>query len=102
MVKEAKQRNLEIVSAMGAGNRTGVPSFKIADVYKTHTDGLARKFRKMLRDEGVESLPVAFSEEKPQVIGGNFEEKVIGSTSYSPAMCGCTISAYVINKIIEA
>ena len=30
LVKEAKQRNLEIVSAMGAGNRTGIPSFKIA------------------------------------------------------------------------
>ena len=99
LVKTAKEKGLEIVSAMGAGNRVGIPNFKICDVFKTHSDGLAKKFRKMLKDEEISSLDVAFSEEKPLVCKGENEKLVVGSTSYSPAMCGCVISAYVINKL---
>ena len=97
LVKESKLRNLNIISAMGAGNRVGVPKFEICDVFKTYNDGLARKFRKMLKDNNISNLTVAFSSE----IALKTSENVVGSTSYGPAMCGATISGYVINCLIN-
>lgn len=97
LVKESKLRNLNIISAMGAGNRVGVPKFEICDVFKTYNDGLARKFRKMLKDNNISNLTVAFSSEIARKTSENF----VGSTSYGPAMCGATISGYVINCLIN-
>lgn len=96
LVKAAQKRNIPIVSAMGAGNRSSIPVFKICDVFKTYNDGLAKKFRKMLREEGIEKLDVCFCEEKAIPSQG-----AIGSTAYSPSMCGSTISAYVVLKLIN-
>ncbi len=96
LIKESQRRQIPVVSAMGAGNRTSIPVFKICDVFKTYNDGLAKKFRKMLREEDVEKLDVCFCEEKATPSSG-----VIGSTAYSPSMCGSTISAYVVLKLIN-
>lgn len=96
LIKESQRRQIPVVSAMGAGNRTSIPVFKICDVFKTYNDGLAKKFRKMLREEGVEKLDVCFCEEKATPTSG-----AIGSTAYSPSMCGSTISAYVVLKLIN-
>lgn len=96
LVKAAQKRIIPIVSAMGAGNRSSIPVFKICDVFKTYNDGLAKKFRKILREEGIEKLDVCFCEEKSIPSAG-----AIGSTAYSPSMCGSTISAYVVLKLIN-
>lgn len=92
-----KLHNINIVSAMGAGNRKNIPHFEVVDVYKTFNDGLAKVMRKKLRECQVESLDVVASIEKAEKI----EENVVGSISYYPAMCGCVLSAFVINKILE-
>lgn len=94
-----KQRNIQIVSAMGAGNRVGVPSFKIVDIYKTSNDGLAKIMRKKLRERGVDALDVALSDETAQKI--DKKELSVGSISYYPAMCGCVLSAYVVEKLLK-
>lgn len=91
-----KKNNLNIISAMGAGNRFDVPNFYLTDIYKTHDDGLAKVVRKKLRENNILSLDVVTTNSKPINCG-----KVIGSISYYPAMCGCTISAVVINKILR-
>lgn len=98
LIKRAQSLNLKIISAMGAGNRTGVPSFKICDVYKTYNDGLAKKLRKLLKENAVEKLDVAFSDEKCAISN---EQGVVGSTSYSPSMCGSTIAAFVVNELVK-
>ncbi len=92
-----KKHNISIISAMGAGNRYSVPKFYLTDIYKTHDDGLAKVIRKRLRQEGIDSLDVVTSEDKALQVG----ERTIGSISYYPAMCGITISAIVINKILK-
>ncbi len=91
-----KKNNLNIISAMGAGNRFDVPNFYLTDIYKTHDDGLAKVVRKKLRENNILSLDVVTTNSKPINCG-----KVVGSISYYPAMCGCTISAVVINKILR-
>lgn len=91
-----KENQIPIISAMGAGNRMDIPVFKCTDIYKTHDDGLAKVLRKELRLKGVDSLAVVTCESKPIATGSS----VVGSISYYPAMCGCTIAAVVINEFL--
>ena len=90
-----KKNNINIISAMGAGNRFDSPSFTVVDIEKTHDDGLAKAIRKRLRELGIKCLDVAMSYSKPQKF-----DKIIGSISYYPPSCACVIASYVINKII--
>lgn len=91
-----KENNINIISAMGAGNRIDLPSFYVMDIYKTHDDGLAKVMRKKLRERNIKNLDVVCSVSKPIVTSG-----VVGSIAYYPAMCGLVICAYIINKIIK-
>lgn len=91
-----KKHKINIVSAMGAGNRFDQPKFYVTDIYKTHDDGLAKALRKILRVNEIKDLNVVTCDSKPAKIDG-----VIGSISYYPAMCAVTISAHVVNEIIR-
>ena len=92
----AKDRGLNIVSAMGAGNRTVNCDFEICDIYKTSYDALAKKLRKALRDRGVKSLDVCYTKEPTISTTGG-----VGSISYVPSMCGIKIASFVITQILE-
>lgn len=96
MIVFCKKHNIKILSAMGAGNRWDIPKFYLTDIFKTHDDGLAKAIRKRLRAEGVKDLEVVTCDSKPQKCEG-----AVGSISYYPAMCGITISAVVINKLLK-
>ena len=95
LIKECKIANVNIISAMGAGNKIDVPSFEICDIYKTQNDGLAKKMRKLLREEGITSLNVCYSK------ATSISNKTIGSIAYYPACAGSVIAGYVINQIIK-
>lgn len=92
----AHNNNIPIVSSMGAGNRLGIPSVKVVDIYKTHDDGLAKIIRKKLRENNITSHNVVFCENHPSSMG-----KTIGSIVYFPAVCGCILGAYVIEDLIR-
>ena len=96
LVKLAKSKNINIVSALGAGNRSGLPTFEITDVYKTSYDPLAKVFRKKLREENVECLDVCVS--KTQV-----DKKLSppASVMWQPLVSGAVIASFVINKICK-
>lgn len=96
MIVFCKKHKINILSAMGAGNRYDIPKFYLTDIFKTHDDGLAKAIRKRLRAEGVKDLEVVTCDSKPQRCEG-----AVGSISYYPAMCGITISAVVINKLLK-
>ena len=96
LIDIAKSKGLNIVSAMGAGNRTAVCDFEICDVYKTSYDALAKKLRKALRDRDIKNLDVCYTKEPViPTIGG------VGSMSYVPPLCGIKIAGFVINKLLE-
>ena len=96
LIKYAHNNNLPIISAMGAGNRYDIPEFKIIDIFQTSNDGLAKVLRKNLRNAQINHHTVCCA-----VTKANATSREIGSISYYPAMCGCTISAYIVNKILE-
>ena len=96
LIKTAKDMGLNIVSAMGAGNRYQIPKFEVEDLFRTHNDGLAKVLRKQLKSVGVSDLKVVYTHQDTFANGGQ-----VGSIAYYPAMCGCVLSAYVINEIIK-
>ena len=89
--------NIPIISAMGAGNRIDIPEFKVMDLYKTANDGLAKAMRKNLKEQDVKKLQVV-----APVSPALKDINGVGSVSYYPAMCGCVLSAYVINSLINS
>jgi len=96
LIKYCHENDIQIISAMGAGNRYSVPEFKVVDIFKTFNDGLAKIIRKKLREEGISHHEVAFTENEAKPNGD-----IIGSISYYPAMCGCVIAGHVINQLIK-
>lgn len=94
LIDYATKNNLQIVSAMGAGNRFDYPYFKVVDIYKTSNDGLAKVLRKKLKERGVKKLQVVAPESVAQKISP------VGSISYYPVACATVVSAYVVNQIL--
>lgn len=95
LIKSAKQNGVNIVAAMGAAGKFET-SFKVADISKTSVCPLAKVMRKRLREEGIEHLPVVFSEEKPIPRDGE-----LGSMSYVPGAMGLELAGYVIKELIK-
>ena len=97
LIAYCKQKDIKIISAMGAGNRYQLPKFEVCDIFKTHDDGLAKVVRKKLKDLGITKHKVVCAnspiDTQPQ--------GVVGSISYTPTMCGCVIAGEVVNMVIK-
>ena len=65
LIYEAKQRNIPIISAMGAGNKLDASRFRVADISKTSVCPLAKVMRRELGIRGIKHLKVVFSDELP-------------------------------------
>ena len=96
LITFAHENNIPIISAMGAGNRLGIPNVVITDIYKTHDDGLAKVLRKKLRERNISSHNVVFCANNT-----NIANKTIGSIAYFPAICGCMLGAHVVEELIK-
>ena len=100
LILTANKLNIPIISALGTGNRLGIPSFSVKDIYKTTDDGLAKVLRKQLREKGIKSLEVVISDQKPCDLVVKYEnERNIGSMVHFPAMCACVIVGHLIEKL---
>lgn len=92
----AKERGLNIVSAMGAGNRIKPCTFEITDIYKTSYDALAKKLRKTLRGKGITKLDVCYTKEPVVSVSQG-----VGSISYVVAECGIKTAGFVIDRLLS-
>ena len=101
LIEACKDRDIHILSAMGAGNRVGVPNFEVKDIFDTYNDGLAKILRKKLRQKNINSALCVHSIELPRKVNNTLGIRAIGSISYYPAMCGVYMGAVIINKLLE-
>ena len=62
---KAQEAGVPIISSMGAGNKLDATAFRVADIYKTSMDPLARVMRRELKKRGVKKLKVVYSQEQP-------------------------------------
>jgi len=107
LIKGCIDRNLPIVSSMGAGGKVDPSQIKVTDISKTYICNLARYVRKRLQSLGIKKgLKVVFSPEKADqdkiiVTEKAFPKKsIIGTLSYMPAIFGCTVASVVIRDLI--
>ncbi len=69
LLASCRERNLKVISSMGASARLDPTMVKVADMAESHSDPLAHQLRKILRSkynfpaEGVFGIPCVFSDE---------------------------------------
>ena len=98
------ERNIPVVSSMGAGAKMNLCDIKVGDLWKSEHCTLAKNVRRALRDyRGRYKLPVVYSFEqpraeaiKPNPAGG---KPIIGSLGFFTATFGCYLAEYVIKNI---
>ncbi len=64
LIKNAEENKIPIISSMGTGNKLDPSKLIITKISKTHTDPLARRMRKLLKDINLDPI-VIYSTEKP-------------------------------------
>lgn len=93
-----------IISAMGAGNKLDPTRFRVADVFETSIDPLARVMRRELRRRGIPRLKVVYSTEEPMkpLDGGetgSARRVIPGSTAFVPSVVGMIIAAEIVKEL---
>ncbi len=115
LMKQCLERNIPIISSMGAANKMDPTRFRIADISKTHTDPIAKVIRTKLRKEGIKKgITVVFSDESPIVIRedvrkevGNDEATIRkakmppSSNAFVPSVAGLIMAAHVIQQLLK-
>lgn len=120
LVIRAKEKNVPVISSMGAGNKLEASQFKVADIYKTKVCPLAKVMRRELKKRGVKKLKVVYSEEQPMkpiedmclsckancICPPGGERKctdkraIPGSVAFVPPVVGLIIAGEVVKDII--
>ena len=107
-IKACKDRNIPIVTSLGAGGKIDPSLAQITDISKTYQCTLAKYVRKKLHEVGIyDGLKVVFSPEqidptKVIVTEKAFPKKsLIGTISYMPAIFGCMVASIVIRDLME-
>ena len=103
LIASAKEAGVEIISAMGAGNKLDPTLFEVSDISKTTVCPLARAVRIALRKRGINHLKVVYSKEEP-VVKNNLDEegnRVPASISFVPSVMGLIIAGEVVKDLIK-
>ncbi|MBQ3392784.1 MAG: tRNA threonylcarbamoyladenosine dehydratase [Lachnospiraceae bacterium] len=112
IVQRAQAAGTPVISSMGTGNKLDPSRFRVADIYQTSVDPLARVMRRELKKRGVKSLKVVYSTEEPlkpeasgkiaaPVPGGSSRRSTPGSTAFVPPAAGLLIASEVVKDLIR-
>lgn len=109
LVMRAREKDVPIISSMGAGNKLDASAFRVADIYETKVCPLARVMRRELKKREIDHLKVVYSEEKPIVPAGDYaaddpEEHrtgTPGSAAFVPSVAGLIIAGEVVKDLVS-
>lgn len=121
LVMKAQEKNIPIMSSMGAGNKLDASAFRVADIYKTRVCPLAKVMRRELKKRGVKKLKVVYSEEMPirpiEDMASSYRTNCIcppgaehkcterraipGSVAFVPSVAGLIIAGEVVKDLIK-
>jgi tRNA threonylcarbamoyladenosine dehydratase len=106
LIFNSLQRNLPLVSSMGAGGKFDPAKVNISDISETTDCSLARILRKRLHRLGIsEGFTAVYSPEvidKTKIIATNGEQNkasIVGTISYMPASFGIACASVVIRDL---
>ncbi|HKL26835.1 MAG TPA: tRNA threonylcarbamoyladenosine dehydratase [Desulfuromonadales bacterium] len=104
LLEICRQRNLPVISSMGAAGKLDPAGLQVADIAETHTCGLARIMRKELRTRGIaRGVKVVFSTApvlSGQPPGTRKRSDPLGSSSVVPPLFGMTMAAEVLKALL--
>ena len=119
LIVNAQAAGTPIISSMGAGNKLDPTAFRVADIYQTSVDPLARVIRRECRKRGIKHLKVVYSQEEamrpiedmeiscrnhcicPPGTARKCTERrdIPGSNAFVPSVVGLVIAGEVIKDI---
>lgn len=106
LIKGALDRNIPLVSSMGAGAKTDPTKMEIADIAKTHHCPLAHMLRKRLHKIGIRKGFTAVFSPEPVREGSMIlceeqnKKSNTGTISYIPALFGIGCASVVVRGLI--
>ena len=104
LAEKAKEADVPIISAMGAGNKLDPTAFQVSDISKTSVCPLARVMRRELKKRGIERLKVVYSKEEPREATEKDEDTgkpIPASVAFVPSVVGLIIAGEVIKDLIK-
>ncbi len=118
LVVRCKAKGIPIISSMGAGNKMDPTAFRVADLYETSVDPIAKVMRYELKRRDISSLKVVFSTEppiKPRILESDCRTDCIctnkertctkrraipGSMAFIPSVAGLILGGEVTKDLI--
>ena len=103
LIKCCYENNINVISAMGAGNKLDPTRFKVVDIYKTSGCPLARVMRRELKKLGIKKLKCVCSDEisSGEVIESYDRRKSSPSSiSFIPSTMWLIITSEVVKDLI--
>jgi len=122
LIRTCRERNIPIISSMGAAAKMDPTQIEVADISQTNKCRMARSVRKLLKKQGIASgVKVVFSTEeyreqevkeggcKGNCICPNKEDQrfscehrrvILGSVSFIPSIFGLTMAGVVVNDLL--
>ena len=101
LIEKAKENNIPIISSMGTGNKINALMFKVADIFDTKNDSLARVMRTECRKRNIKSLKVVYSEEEPKIaLNDENNKRIPASNAFVPPVAGFIIAGEVIKDLL--
>ena len=100
----AKEKDIPMISAMGAGNKLDPTAFRVARIKDTRVCPLARVMRSELKARGISDLKVVYSEEEPHknpLIDEESGKPIPGSVSFVPSVVGLIMAGEIIKDLLK-
>ena len=107
IIQLAMEKDIPVISCMGAGNKLDPTRFEVADISHTSVCPLARVMRRELKKRGIEHCKVVYSQEpalSPAVPNellsdGSSRRAIPGSVSFVPSAAGLILAGEVIKDL---
>lgn len=96
LIKYSQKYNIKIISSMGMGNRIDASNIEITKLNKTINDPLAKKLRKLVKDNHLKDNVTVVSDKSIP-----YKKGEVSSMITSPGIAGLLIVNYIINDIIN-
>ena len=100
-IEYCKEKNIPIISAMGAGNKTDPTRFEVSDISKTSVCPLCKVMRYELRKRNIKSLKVVYSKEEPISVKDIECKRIPGSLAFVPSVMGLIMAREIVFDLIK-
>ncbi|MFZ5943333.1 MAG: tRNA threonylcarbamoyladenosine dehydratase [Bacillota bacterium] len=108
IIQFAKEKDIPVISSMGAANKLSNKNFQVVDISETRVCPLAKVIRKELKNKGIPSgVKVVYSPDpiiKPdkfQLENTSGKREMPGSISFVPPVAGLLLAGEVVNDILN-